>query len=628
MSAKKDISYLGKDFKSIRKNLIDFTKQYFPDTYNDFSEGSSGMLLIELASYVGDVLSYYSDTNLKESLLTQATEQTNIMDLIRSLGYQPKNITPAHVTLDVYQLLPASGSGTNVTPDFNYALYINKNLIVKQSDGPAVFRTLDAVDFRQQSSLSTNDVSVYQSDPVTKQPTYFLVKKQVQAVSGTIKTKTFTFGSAIPYDKITLSESDIIEILSVTDSDGDTWYQVPYLAQDTVFETVPNLLENDPVLSAYRSSSPSLLKMKRTAKRFITRLRSDNLLEIQFGAGLSDDHDTTLIPNPTNVGSGLANSSQQFNDDIDPSNFLYTKTYGSAPTNTTLTVTYTVGSGLADNVSAGKLTSIQNITYSDDPNSTNTNSIVNFIKSTVVVNNTIPARGANLPETITNIKNNALAYFATQNRIVTRDDYIIRAYAMPSKFGSIAKAYITQDDQLNVENLAIQQIRNPNPLALNMYVLTYDKNLNLTNVNDATKENLKTYISMTRILTDGINIKNGYIINFGIDFDIVTLPSENNYDVILRCVTQLKNYFEISNWQINQPIVISEIYNILDRVPGVQTVVDVRFKNLFDSNLGYSNNFYDFNLAEKNGLIYPSLDPSIFEIKYPDSDIKGRVVGL
>ena len=159
MSAKKDISYLGKDFKSIRKNLIDFTKQYFPDTYNDFSEGSSGMLLIELASYVGDVLSYYSDTNLKESLLTQATEQTNIMDLIRSLGYQPKNITPAHVTLDVYQLLPASGSGTNVTPDFNYALYINKNLIVKQSDGPAVFRTLDAVDFRQQSSLSTNDVS-------------------------------------------------------------------------------------------------------------------------------------------------------------------------------------------------------------------------------------------------------------------------------------------------------------------------------------------------------------------------------------------------------------------------------------------------------------------------------------
>ena len=624
MSAKKDISYLGKDFKSIRKNLIDFTKQYFPDTYNDFSEGSSGMLLIELASYVGDVLSYYSDTNLKESLLTQATEQTNIMDLIRSLGYQPKNITPAHVTLDVYQLLPASGSGTNVTPDFNYALYINKNLIVKQSDGPAVFRTLDAVDFRQQSSLSTNDVSVYQSDPVTKQPTYFLVKKQVQAVSGTIKTKTFTFGSAIPYDKITLSESDIIEILSVTDSDGDTWYQVPYLAQDTVFETVPNLLENDPVLSAYRSSSPSLLKMKRTAKRFITRLRSDNLLEIQFGAGLSDDHDTTLIPNPTNVGSGLANSSQQFNDDIDPSNFLYTKTYGSAPTNTTLTVTYTVGSGLADNVSAGKLTSIQNITYSDDPNSTNTNSIVNFIKSTVVVNNTIPARGANLPETITNIKNNALAYFATQNRIVTRDDYIIRAYAMPSKFGSVAKAYIIADDQISQENY--KQSRIANPTALNMYVLGFNDSKQLTELNTAIKENLKTYLNYYRMLTDAVNIKNAFIINIGVEFEISVLSNYNSNEILLKCINELKKYFNIDNWQINQPIIKSEIVNLLGNIRGVQNIINVKFNNKYDTVLNYSGNVYDLASATRNGIIYPSLDPSIFELKFPDQDILGRVV--
>jgi hypothetical protein len=252
----------------------------------------------------------------------------------------------------------------------------------------------------------------------------------------------------------------------------------------------------------------------------------------------------------------------------------------------------------------------------------------NLVLASLAVNNPEPTVGARGAETLNEIKLNALGYINAQNRTVTKDDYIMRALTMPANYGSITKAYISQDDQLNVENLAIQQIRNPNPLALNMYVLTYDSDLKLTAANSATKENLKTYLASNRMLTDAINIKDGYIINFGIDFSIIPLPSVNNYDVLLRCVSELKSYFDISNWQINQPIIISELYNLLDRVPGVQTAVDIKFKNLFDSSLGYSNNFYDFTLAEKNGLIYPSLDPSIFEIKYPDIDIKGRIVGL
>lgn len=306
MEIKKDVSYINKDLGQFRKNLIDFTKQYFPTTYTDFDDSSPGMLFLEMASYVGDVLSYYADNNLKETFLEQASERSNIFDIAKTLGYNPKNVTPAYVTLDVYHLLPAIGTGANVAPDYNYALSIKAGMRIRQNNGAAIFRTLDTVDFNYSSSIDPTDVTVYESDSVTNLPTYYLLKKQVKAVSGDVKTISFSFNSPIAYDKIVLPDTNIIEIVSVTESDGDAWYEVPYLAQDTIFESVPNLAENDPELSVYRSSSPSLLKLKKTAKRFITRLRSDNKLEIQFGAGISDNNDEEIIPNPDNVGNGLS----------------------------------------------------------------------------------------------------------------------------------------------------------------------------------------------------------------------------------------------------------------------------------------------------------------------------------
>ena len=624
METKKDVSYLGKDFSQFKRNLIDFTKQYFPTTYTDFSDSSPGTLFLEMAAYVGDVLSYYADNNLKESLLEQATERTNIYDLAKALGYRPKNAIPAYVTLDVYQLVPAIGTGTNVRPDFNYALSIKPGMQVKQNNGNSIFRTLDSVEFKFSSSYDPTDVTIYESNDTTKQPTYYLLKKQVQAVSGEVKTATYTFGVPVAYDKIVLQENNIIEIISVTESDGDSWYEVPYLAQDTIFEEVPNLAENDPDLVNYRSSSPSLLKLKKTAKRFITRLRSDNRLELQFGAGISDNNDEEIIPNPTNVGNGLSAIRAGVNVDIDPSNFLYTKTYGQAPSNTTLTVTYTIGNGISDNVATGVLTTINQIEYNDDINSSNSGGVVNFVKNTVACTNPAPAVGAKTADTLQDIKNNALANFATQNRLVTRDDYIIRSYSMPAKFGSVAKAYIVPDDQLTQEDY--ESTRVPNPYAMNMYVLGYNASKQLTTLNLAIKENLKTYLGYYRILTDAVNIKDAYIINIGIQFEIAVLSNYNSNEVLLKCIDAVKTYFDIDRWQINQPVIKSDVFGVLANVKGVQSVINVTYSNLFDSDQGYSGNMYDLSSATKNGVIYPSLDPSIFEVKFLDQDIKGRVV--
>lgn len=624
MEIKKDVTYLGKDFGQFRQNLIEFTKQYFPNTYTDFNESSPGMLFIELASYVGDVLSFYADSNLKESLLEQASERENVYDIAKSLGYTPSNVVPAYVDLNIYQLVPAIGTGNNVRPDFNYALSIKPGMRVKQGTGNSVFRTLDSVDFSFSSSIDTTEVTIYESDPATKTPTYYLLKKSARAVSGEVRTANFTFSSPIPYDKIVLPESNIIGIVSVTESDGDNWYEVPYLAQDTIFEAVPNLAENDPDLSQYRSSSPSLLKLRKTSKRFITRLRSDNRLEVQFGSGISDNNDEEIIPNPDNVGNGLAGFRKNLDVDIDPSNFLYTRTYGQAPSNTTLTVTYTVGNGISDNVPAGDLTSVDFIEFNDDINSSNLGSIVNFVKNTIAVTNPAPASGAKTSDSLQDIKNNALANFATQNRLVTRDDYIIRAYSMPGRFGSVAKAYIVPDDQISQQDY--QETKIANPLAMNMYVLGFNSSKQLTELNQSIKENLKTYLGYYRMLTDAINIKDAFIINIGIDFEISVLSNYNSNEVLLKCINALRDYFNVDRWQINQPIIKSDVTNLIANIKGVQTVVGVKFSNLYETDLNYSGNVYDLQTATKNGIIYPSLDPSIFEVKFPNQDIKGRVV--
>jgi hypothetical protein len=415
-----------------------------------------------------------------------------------------------------------------------------------------------------------------------------------------------------------------MDIISIEESDGDNWYEVPYLAQDTIFEAVPNIMENDPDLFQYRSSVSSLLKLKKTAKRYITRLRSDNKLEIQFGAGISDQNDEEIVPNPTNVGAGLAGFQGNLDISIDPSNFMYTRAYGQAPANTTLTVTYTVGNGITDNVDANVLKNIQRIDYIENVNSTTSVSLTNFIKTTLSVTNPEPARGAKTIDSVNDIKNNAMANFGTQNRLVTAADYIIRSYSMPSKFGSIAKAYIISDDQVSQQQLQSTQIANP--LAMNLYVLGYNSSKQLTELNLAIKENLKTYLNEYRMLTDAVNIRNAFIINIGIDFKITVLPNYNSNDVLLRCISALKTLFDIDKWQINQPIIKSDLMNVLGNVKGVQSVLSAQLTNLYDSTKGYSGNVYDLVTAERKGIIYPSLDPSIFEVKFPDNDIKGQVV--
>ena len=632
---RKDVSLIGKDFGQLRKNLIEFSKNYFPNTFNDFNESSPGMMFIEMASYVGDVLSFYTDTQLRESLLINAEEKANLFNLAATYGYKPKNIVPSAVTLDVFQLVPSKGSAGTVKPDYDYGLKVARNMSVGSDEFQDVnFRTIGDIDFQFSSSFNPTEVSVYSINESTNEPIYYLLKKQVKATSGTVKTQTFTFESAKIYDKIRITDSNIIKIKSITDEDGDIWTEVPFLAQDTVFEQIENNQDNTLDYSQHAGETPYLLQLNRVPKRFITKFEDESNLTIQFGAGISSNADEEIIPNPDNVGSALYTANASLDQGIDPSNFLYTKTYGVAPSNTTLTVEYLVGNGIKDNVPAKDLINITGRIFEND-NTINLNqNTLRFVENSLAVTNPTPAVGGRSKETDDEIRNNAMAYFAAQNRTVSREDYIMRCYALPPQFGSVAKAYIVQDYQIENKKVdgSVVSTEIPNPLALNLYTLGYDNNKKLTQLNNATKTNLKTYISYYRMLTDAVNIKDAFIVNIAIQFDIIVLPSANSNETLLRCIAALKDYFNIDNWSINQPITLSQIYVLLDGIQGVQTVPrpdaqgvgGLQITNKYNGN--YSPNKYSINTATKMGVIFPPKDSSIFEVKFPNLDIKGKVV--
>ena len=632
---RKDVSLVGKDFGQLRKNLIEFSKNYFPNTFNDFNESSPGMMFIEMASYVGDVLSFYTDTQLRESLLINAEEKANLFNLAATYGYKPKNVVPSTVTLDVFQLVPSKGTGDNVRPDYDYGLKVARNMSVGSDEFQDVeFRTTTDIDFQFSSSFNPTEVSVYSINESTNEPIYYLLKKQVKATSGTVKTQTFTFGSAKIYDKIRITDSSIIKIKSIKDEDDDIWTEVPFLAQDTVFEQIENNQDNTLDFSQHAGETPYLLQLNRVPKRFITKFEDESNLTIQFGAGISSNADEEIIPNPDNVGSALYTANASLDQGIDPSNFLYTKTYGVAPSNTTLTVEYFVGNGIKDNVPAKDLINITGRVFEND-NTLNLNQdTLRFSQNSLAVTNPTPAVGGRSKESDDEIRNNAMAYFAAQNRTVSREDYIMRCYALPPQFGSVAKAYILQDYQIENKKVdgSVVSTEIPNPLALNLYTLGYDNNKKLTQLNNATKTNLKTYISYYRMLTDAVNIKDAFIVNIAIQFDIIVLPDANSNETLLRCIAALKDYFNIDNWSINQPITLSQIYVLLDGIQGVQTVPrpdaqgvgGLQITNKYNGN--YSPNKYSINTATKMGVIFPPKDSSIFEVKFPNLDIKGKVI--
>ena len=523
----KDISYINKDFNDIRAQLINFSQTYFPNTYTDFSPASPGMMFIEQASYVSDVLSFYLDNQIQETYLQYARQFDNLYDLAYMFSYKPKSTGLAYVDVDFYQQVPSIVNGVSIVPDYNYSIIINENTSISTQNGNS-FIIDSLIDFSVSSSSDPTEVSV--SQIAVGEPTYYLLKKTRKAASGVIQTQEFTIGAYKQFPTLEINASNIGGIIDIFDSDGNQYYEVDYLGQDLIYDPIQNTNTNDP--NNYQNGdAPYILRTKSTNKRFTTRLLNETTLQIQFGSGNALQIDEQIVPNPDNVGLGLPFGQSKLTTAYSPTNFVFTNTYGTAPSNTTLTVRYLTGGGTSANVNANSI-NILNANNSAFKNSNLSNTtIAQYIFDSLAVNNPTAASGGGDGDTIEEIRQNSLANYNTQQRNVTADDYLVRALSMPSKFGDLAKAYTTK-------------------------------------------------------------------------------PSVKDPDTI------------------NQPIILSEISVLLDNISGVQTVQNLSISNKAGTNSGYSQYAYDIAGATQSGIIYPSLDPSIFEVKFPNNDIQGKVVSL
>ena len=615
---RRNITYINKDFSELRASLVDYAKTYFPTTYNDFSPASPGMMFMEMAAYVGDVLSFYMDNQIQETYLQYARQTNNLYELAYMFGYRPNVTSVAATNVDFYQQVPAVLSGSTYVPDFSYALFVNQNAVLTSlTNINTPFLVEDPIDFSVSSSGDPTEVTIYSTSGGN--PTYYLLKKTRKAISSTINTTTFAFGAPVQFATVEITSPQIVGILDITDTDGNKWYEVDYLAQDAVYDSIKNTNINDPYLSQYSGDTPYLLQLKQVQRRFATRFLNATTLQLQFGAGTAADTDEEIIPNPDNVGLGLPFEQTKLTTAYAPSNFIFTKTYGIAPSQTTLTVRYLTGGGVTANLPANSLNTLNGtVTFlNSNLNAVTAQSIFNSL----AITNPEAASGGGDGDTIEEIRQNASANFATQLRNVTQDDYLVRTLSMPAKYGVISKAYI---EPTKAQSISAGQSNS----ILDLYVLTYDINNQLTTASPALKQNITTYLSQYRMVNDAVNIKDGFIINIGVNFSIIVLPDYNSNQVLFDCITALKDYFAIKNWQINQPIILRDIYVLLDRIDGVQTVKTVNITNLVGTNLGYSPYAYDTSAATINNVVYPSLDPSIFEVKYPNQDIQGRVVNL
>jgi hypothetical protein len=603
----RDIKYVNRDFSDFRSQLIEYAKNYFPDSYNDFSPTSPGMMFIEMAAYVGDVLAFYQDTQLQETYLQYAKNPSNLYNLAYMMGYTPKVIAASQVDIEVSQLIDATAP--SYIPDWDQALTIGPNTKLKSTSTGNVNFIIDSpIDFTFSSSYDPTDIVI--DSLIGGNPNQYRLYKTAKAFSGEVKTVTEIIGSVEKFKTITITDTNIQGILSITDSGGNTWTEVPFLGQETVFVDTTNT-------SADSGYVPNLLSLQKVPRRFVTRFTSAGGLQIQFGSGVASQDDSIITPNPTNVGIGSVSGLNRINYAYDPTNFLHTQTYGLAPQNTTLTINYLVGGGATANVPSNTITTVI---------STGTVSGVDTSQEpTLTFNNLKAATGGRDGDTVEELRQNTLRAFNEQNRAVTLQDYAVRALSLPTKYGSIAKVHTAQD-QLTNPNLTTDSIIDSNPLSLSMYTLAFDNNNKLTQLSTNLRNNLKQYLANYMMITDAINIKDAFVVNIEVNFDIIVRPNYQGRDVLLACTNLLKDHFDINKWNINQPINLSSIYTLLDQEKGVQTVQKVRLVNKAGG--VYSQYAYDIDGATRNNVIYPSYDPMIFEVKFPDTDIKGRITTL
>lgn len=604
MQALKERKYLNKDFDSLRADLLEYARTYFPDAVKDFSEAGLAGLLLDMAAYVGDVQSFYLDHQFHENFPDTSTETDNIQRHLKKAGVPVVGAAPAVVDCSFLIKVPASGTNPPI-PDTTALPIIHEGSVARAQNGTN-FELTETLDFTKTNADGDllAEIVVGSRDQ-NNNPTNFILSLGGVCISGFRAVETFTIGSFTPFKKIALANENVTEIIRVVDSDGNEYHKVDYLTQDTVYKAVTNLAPDNqsvrenlvPVPAPYRFTAETSLNSRITT--------------LTFGGGSAETLNDDAIPDPSEFSLPLYGKRVFSRYTLNPGNLLQTTTFGVLKPNTTLTVTYRYGGGLNHNVDSNSIRNVTSldITFPNNPSP----SVASFVRNSVDVVNNRPAAGGETAPSIAELKQKIPAFSAAQSRIATKEDLLARVYTLPSNFGRVYRASI--------------QTNPSNPLASQLFVVCRNSQNQLVTAPDTLKKNLATFLNQYRMISDAIDILDARIINLKIQFQVVTDPTQNRQLVLKTVLQKLKNYFDIKNFEIDQPLVIGDVQNIIFNTPGVVSVVSVDVQNVFgtSNNRSYSSEQFDVPANTFRGIIFGP-PGSIFEIKFKNQDIVGAAV--
>lgn len=592
---KTPIDYTSRDFNSIKESLVDYAKRYYPEVYQDFNEASFGSLMMDMVSYVGDVMSFYLDYQTNESFLTTAIEQKNVINLSRQMGYKYQNVATSSGEITLYVLVPANDLGLG--PDLNYAPIIRQGSTFSSEGGDNFILTEDI-----RFDDSSNEVVAGRIDPATGVPSFYAIRSKGKIISGNIERTIISVGDYQRFRKIILNDTNVVEILSVEDSDGNEYFQVENLAQNVVYKAFSNKgVDSENVREFLRPVS--------VPRRFVFEYDGTDYY-LQFGFGSEDELTTNSVADPSSVSLELYGRDYVTDIRLDPSKLLNSDKLGISPSNTQINVRYRKNSSQNPNASVGSINNITNLIIEFKDLVSLQSSKISSVRRSIECINEDVIRGSAVAPTSEEIKQRAISYFATQGRAVTGKDYEALTYAMPAKFGSIARCSVVVDDDSFKRNL-------------NLYTLTVNGSGNLIAPTSMMKENLRVWLSNYKMINDTVDIIDGKVVNIGIDFEVIGDPDFNKSDVYNRCLQILREKFR-EKLTMGQPFYLTDVYFELNRVNGVIDTQNVRVTDRRGSK--YSQVQYDIgaNLSADGRYLACPLNVCL-EIKFPNVDITGVV---
>ena len=606
----KERKYVNKDFDGFRNDLVEYAKTFFPNKLQDFSSSGFGGLLVELASYIGDVQSFYLDHQFGELNAETAVEAKNLEKLLREAGVQIVGAAPAVCPVTFYVRIPALGSTFNTD-----ALPIIKAGTTVNSNRGVTFQLLEDIDFtatKPDGTPASSITYVIGDVDTNNNPLDWIFSAKGTCLSSTIYTEKFSVTGFEPFKNYILQNKDVSDIIAVFDSQGNNYYEVQFLTQDTVFRSVRNRNPSTATPANKIYVEDNLELISAPFRFYKTTSLTSRETTLVFGGGSSDELNTSLIPDPGEAALPLYGKTNFSRFSIDPNNLLKTGTLGSIAPNVTITVIYRAGGGLNHNIPAQSITEIGilNMEFPRNPSV----AIASFVRgSTDANNNTAALGGADAPS-LDELRIQVASARNAQSRIVSKEDLLARVYSLPTNFGRVYRASIKSNPE------------NPNSALL--YLLCKNNLNQLTLAPDLLKKNLQVYLNQYRMISDAIDILDGRIINLQINYDITVDPTFNRQQVLQNVQSRLVSYFNVGNFQMEQPIIVDDIRNIIYNNVGVISVRGITITNITGTVSGreYSPVYFDVNTNLINNTILVPPAGSMFEIKYVNYDLNGRVV--